>query len=126
MQFQLNEEHIAFRDMAADFARRHLLPNAAGWDENQEFPIPILREAAQLGMAGIVARGDIGGAELTRLDAAIIFEQLAAGCVSTSAYLSIHNMIIKNLLLYLSLSYHLVFFQVIFLKKVTAPLIFAL
>ena len=93
MQFQLNEEHIAFRDMAADFARRHLLPNAAGWDENQEFPIPILREAAQLGMAGIVARGDIGGAELTRLDAAIIFEQLAAGCVSTSAYLSIHNMV---------------------------------
>ena len=93
MQFQLNEEHCAFRDMAAEFARNKLLPNADSWDEKHYFPIEILREAAQLGMAGMVAREDIGGAQLTRLDAALIFEQLATGCISTSAYLSIHNMV---------------------------------
>ena len=93
MQFQLNDEHCAFRDMAAEFARNKLFPNADSWDEQHHFPIDVLREAAELGMAGMVAHEDIGGAQLTRLDAALIFEQLATGCVSTSAYLSIHNMV---------------------------------
>jgi butyryl-CoA dehydrogenase len=93
MQFQLTEEHFAFREMAAEFARSKLFPNADQWDETCHFPIEVMREAAQLGMAAMIAREDIGGAQLTRLDAAIIFEQLAAGCISTSAYLSIHNMV---------------------------------
>lgn len=93
MDFQFTEEHQAFRDMAAEFARNKLTPNADEWDENNIFPKETLLEAAQLGMAGIVVREDIGGAQLTRLDSAIIFEQLAAGCVSTSAFLSIHNMV---------------------------------
>jgi alkylation response protein AidB-like acyl-CoA dehydrogenase len=37
-------------------------------------------------------RDDVGGAGLTRLDAALIFEELAKGCTSTAAFLSIHNM----------------------------------
>ena len=93
MQFQLTEEHLAFRDMAAEFSRNQLAPNADQWDEEAYFPVDVLREAAALGMAGIIAREDIGGTQLTRLDAAVIFEQLATGCVSTSAFLSIHNMV---------------------------------
>lgn len=93
MQFRLSEEHLAFREMAAEFSRNQLQPNADGWDEHGHFPVEVLRQAAALGMAGIVAREDIGGAGLTRLDSAIIFEQLASGCISTSAYLSIHNMV---------------------------------
>lgn len=93
MVFKLTEEHNAFQTMAADFARDKLTPCADQWDEESYFPIEILREAAKLGMAGLVAREDIGGSQLSRFDAALIFEQLAAGCVSTSAYLSIHNMV---------------------------------
>ena len=93
MQFQLNEDQTALRDMAALFAKEKLLPNATDWDEKSYFPIEVLREAANLGMAGMVAREDIGGSELPRLSAALIFEQLATGCVSTSAFLSIHNMV---------------------------------
>jgi butyryl-CoA dehydrogenase len=93
MDFKLSEEHLAFRDMAAEFASNKLAPNAEKWDEHCYFPIDILREAAALGMGGIVSAADIGGSNLNRLDASIIFEQLATGCVSTSAYLSIHNMV---------------------------------
>ncbi|QDP73025.1 acyl-CoA dehydrogenase [Legionella israelensis] len=93
MEFKFSEESIAFREMAANFARDKLAPMADQWDENSYFPIEVLREAAELGMAGIVAREDIGGSQLTRLDSSLIFEQLATGCVSTSAYLSIHNMV---------------------------------
>lgn len=93
MHFHLSEDHLAFRRMAAEFARDKLMPNADRWDDEHYFPIDVLREAGALGMAGMVSREDIGGAQLSRLDSAIIFEQLAAGCVSTSAYLSIHNMV---------------------------------
>ncbi|HAT8178715.1 TPA: acyl-CoA dehydrogenase [Legionella pneumophila] len=93
MHFNFTDEHLAFREMASEFARNKLAPMADSWDEQGYFPIEILREAAQLGMAGMVAREDIGGAQLSRLDAALIFEQLATGCITTSAYLSIHNMV---------------------------------
>ncbi|MFI4918701.1 MAG: acyl-CoA dehydrogenase family protein [Legionellales bacterium] len=93
MDFQFTAEHEAFREMAAEFSRNKLAPMADSWDEHGHFPIDILREAAGLGMAGMVVKEDIGGAQLTRLDAALVFEQLATGCISTSAYLSIHNMV---------------------------------
>lgn len=93
MNFDLTEEHLAIQNMAAEFARDKLSPHAAQWDEDSYFPVEILREAANLGMAGLVAREDIGGSQLSRLDAALVFEQLASGCISTSAYLSIHNMV---------------------------------
>src|SRR5437868_15001896 len=93
MDFEFSTEHSAFREMAADFAQTKLAPQAEQWDEDSIFPVDILREAAHLGMAGIVVKEDIGGAGLSRLDAALIFEQLATGCIATSAYLSIHNMV---------------------------------
>ncbi len=93
MQFDFNEEHRAFQQMAAEFARDKLSPKADEWDDTCHFPIDVLREAAALGMAGIIAREDLGGSALTRLDSALIFEQLATGCITTAAYLSIHNMV---------------------------------
>jgi isobutyryl-CoA dehydrogenase len=93
MDFELNEEQRAFRDMARQFAADQLAPHAADWDRRCHFPVETLREAAKLGFAGIYTGEAHGGAGLSRLDAAIVFEELAAGCTSTAAYLSIHNMV---------------------------------
>lgn len=93
MNFDLNEEQIAIRDMARDFAEQEIMPYAKEWDEKHVFPVETLRKAAALGMAAIYIRNDVGGSELNRLAAAIIFEELAAACPSTAAYLSIHNMV---------------------------------
>ena len=93
MDFELTEEQRAFQDMARAFASEQLAPHAAEWDEQCTFPVAALREAAKLGLAGIYVREDYGGAGLSRLDAAIVFEELAAGCTSTAAYISIHNMV---------------------------------
>ena len=92
MDFALSDDQLAFQDTARQFAREEWLPHAAGWDETEEFPEAALRRAAALGFAGIYVRDQFGGSGLTRLDATIIFEELAAACVSTAAYLSIHNM----------------------------------
>ncbi|WP_158047292.1 isobutyryl-CoA dehydrogenase [Skermanella pratensis] len=92
MNFDLTEDQRAFQETARGFAAEHMAPHAAEWDEHQIFPTETLRRAAELGFAGIYCREEFGGSGLSRLDAAVIFEELAAGCVSTSAYISIHNM----------------------------------
>ena len=92
MDFTLTEEQRAIRETARDFAEREFRLQAARWDEERIFPVDALRQAAALGFAGIYVREDVGGSGLGRFDAALIFEELAAGCVSTAAYLSIHNM----------------------------------
>jgi hypothetical protein len=93
MDFEPSEEQQAIRDMARAFAAAELAPHAAEWDAGQHFPVPTLRTAAALGLAGIYVREESGGSGLGRLEAALIFEELAAGCTSTAAYLSIHNMV---------------------------------
>ncbi|WP_102867832.1 acyl-CoA dehydrogenase family protein [Pseudovibrio exalbescens] len=92
MDFQLTEEQTAIADMASAFSRDELAPHAKQWDETSFFPIDTLRKAAELGMAGLYVPADVGGSELGRLDAALIFEELSKGCTSTAAFLSIHNM----------------------------------
>ena len=80
MDFELSEEQRAFQETAREFAAESFAPHAAEWDEQQIFPVAELREAAALGFAGIYVRDDVGGSALPRLDAALIFEELAAGC----------------------------------------------
>jgi alkylation response protein AidB-like acyl-CoA dehydrogenase len=92
MDFELSEEQRAIQDTAREFARDALMPHAREWDENSTFPVETLRKAAALGFGGIYVKDDVGGSALTRLDATIIFEELAQGCTSTAAYISIHNM----------------------------------
>ena len=92
MDFALTEEQEAIQEMARRFAADELAPNAAKWDETKHFPVDIIKKSAELGLAGIYTREDVGGSGLGRLDAALIFEALSAGCTSTAAYISIHNM----------------------------------
>ncbi|MEL6297045.1 MAG: acyl-CoA dehydrogenase family protein [Pseudomonadota bacterium] len=93
MHFALTEEQTAIQEMALDFAREQLAPHADAWDENSHFPVDVIRETAPLGMAAIYADADHGGSGLSRLDGALIFEALAYGCPTISAYISIHNMV---------------------------------
>src|SRR5437588_5174760 len=93
MDFELSEEQRAIKDTARAFARDKMMPFARRWDEEEFFPVDTLREAAALGFGGIYVAADVGGSALARLDATLIFEELAQGCTSTAAYISIHNMV---------------------------------
>lgn len=92
MDFELNEDQIAFADMARAFAQNEFEPHAAEWDQEQTFPVDVLRAAGEMGFCGLYSPEDVGGLGLSRLDASIIFEQLAMGCTSTTAFITIHNM----------------------------------
>jgi len=92
MDFELNEEQVAFADMARAFAQNEMEPHAAEWDQEQTFPVDVLRKAGEMGFCGLYSPEDVGGLGLSRLDSSIIFEQLAMGCTSTTAFITIHNM----------------------------------
>lgn len=93
MDFELNEDQRMFADTAQQFAAERLAPMAAEWDEKQIFPKDILREAGELGFLSLYTPEEQGGLGLSRLDASIVFEQLSMGCTSTTAFMTIHNMV---------------------------------
>jgi alkylation response protein AidB-like acyl-CoA dehydrogenase len=92
MNFALTEEQVAIRDMARAFGRERIAAQALAWETEGAIPRPVLEEAGALGFAAMYVPEDLGGAGLTRLDAVLVFEALAASCPSVAAFISIHNM----------------------------------
>lgn len=93
MDFALNDDQAAIQAAARTFAEAELAPHSARWDEEKVFPVETLRAAAALGFAGLYVREEVGGSGLSRLDAALVFEELSRGDVAVAAYISIHNMV---------------------------------
>ncbi|MBF79721.1 MULTISPECIES: acyl-CoA dehydrogenase family protein [Idiomarina] len=93
MNFELTEDQQAFVDTAKAFADKELAPNAAKWDEEHHFPIEVFRKAGEMGFMGMYTPEEAGGFGMSRLDSALIFEQLAGGCTATTAMMTIHNMV---------------------------------
>lgn len=92
MDFSISEEQQAFVDSARAFSDGVLAPQAAQWDEESFFPKDVLRQAGELGFMGMYTPESAGGLGMGRLDASLIVEELARGCTTTSAFLTIHNM----------------------------------
>ncbi|MGQ2999094.1 acyl-CoA dehydrogenase family protein [Variovorax sp.] len=92
MNFELSEEQNAFAQTARDFAQAEFAPHAAQWDAEAFFPKEAIAKAGELGFCGLYAPERIGGLGLPRLDAALVFEEMAAVDPSTTAFITIHNM----------------------------------
>ena len=92
MNVELSEDQVAFQETARQFSEQALAPFAAQWDREHFFPKETIQKAGELGFCGLYSPESEGGLGLSRLDASVIFEQLAMGCTTTTAMLTIHNM----------------------------------
>lgn len=92
MDFELNDDQRAFAESARAFAQAELAPHAAHWDRESIFPREAIAKAGELGFCGLYAPENAGGLQLPRLDATMVFEELAAVDPSTTAFITIHNM----------------------------------
>lgn len=88
----LDEDDRVIAETAAAFAAKRLAPHSLEWDRTKHFPVDVLRESAELGMAAIYCGEDVGGSGLRRLNAVHIFEQLAYADPVIASFISIHNM----------------------------------
>ncbi|KAI9140464.1 acyl-CoA dehydrogenase/oxidase [Paraphysoderma sedebokerense] len=88
----LSDDQTEFYLTAKSFADKHLAPSMQHLDEVEtDLPHDVLKQAAELGFGGIYVDSEWGGSGLTRMDASVVFEGLAQGDVSTTAYITIHK-----------------------------------
>ncbi len=93
MNFDLNAEQKAYQKAARDFSQKELAPHASDWDQKKYFPKDIVKKAGGLGFLGVYVKPEVGGSGLSRLEGTLIFEELASGCTSTAAYITVNNMV---------------------------------
>ncbi|HEY7832763.1 MAG TPA: acyl-CoA dehydrogenase family protein [Ktedonobacterales bacterium] len=93
MDFQLDDEQQAIKDLVAKFAQNELAPHADDWDERHYFPRELFKPLADLGLAGILVPEALGGLDLSRLTGALIYEELGRADLNTAVWLSVHNMV---------------------------------
>ncbi len=93
MNYNLTDDQQAFVDTARAFAEKEMAPHAGRWDQEHHFPVDVFRKAGEMGFMGMYTPESAGGFGMSRLDAALIFEQLAMGCTATTAMMTIHNMV---------------------------------
>ncbi|KRW59422.1 isobutyryl-CoA dehydrogenase [Pseudomonas sp. TTU2014-080ASC] len=92
MDYELSDEQRLLVESARAFASHELAPHAADWDRDHHFPVDVIKRAAEQGYLALYIKEEDGGLGLSRLSASLIFEQLSAGCIATTAFLTIHNM----------------------------------
>lgn len=93
MDLHLSEEQVLIRDMAKEFAKKELAPNAGKWDEEEIFPEQQLRMMAELGLNGINIEERLGGAEAGPVALSLAITEIAKGCASTAVAMSVTNMV---------------------------------
>ncbi len=91
MDFELNDDLAALRDVARDFAAEHIAPHARKWDREADIPRDVVTKLAELGFLGIFAPTEYGGAGLGDLAASVIMEEIARHCGATALMLDAHN-----------------------------------
>lgn len=87
----LTEEQRMVRDMARDFARQELAPNADKWERDSWLDDAMLRNMGELGFLGMVVPEEWQGSYTDYTAYALAVEEISAGCASTGALMSIHN-----------------------------------
>jgi alkylation response protein AidB-like acyl-CoA dehydrogenase len=99
MDFTLNETQRAIQGVVRDFARREIIPKAAGYDQREEFPWEIIRGAASLGLLGILVPEGYGGAGMDYVSYVAILEELGRADASVALTVEAHNSLAVNQIL---------------------------
>ncbi len=84
MDFELNEEQKMFQAMVRDFVENEIAPNAARWDESEEFPHDVVKKMAEVGLYGLHMPEEYGGSgdDITFV---LAVEEISRGCAGLGA-----------------------------------------
>ena len=80
MDFQLTEDHITAKKWAAEFAEKEIRPVAAEYDESEDFPWPVVKKAAEVGLYSLEFYTEMSGTDNSGLIMPIVLEELCWGC----------------------------------------------
>ena len=93
MDFQLTEEQKMIQQMARDFAEKELKPRAAEVDATRQYPLPVLKAMAELGMMGMNIPAECGGSQTGVVSYSLAMTEIGKACASTAVTMSVTNMV---------------------------------
>ena len=92
MDFELDENQTAFRDLIREFANRSIRPVAREWEHSGRYPEEIVEQMAQMGLFGMLVPEEHGGIGLGAVSYAIVFEELSRAWMGIAGVLGSHSM----------------------------------
>jgi len=93
MDFHLTEEQKMIQQMAKDFAEKELKPRAAEVDATRQYPLPVLKAMAELGLMGMNIPAEYGGSQTGVVSYSLAMTEIGKACASTGVTMSVTNMV---------------------------------
>lgn len=100
MNFQKEETQQMIRQMARDFAEKHIRPNVMEWDESQQFPTELFHKMGEQGFMGILVPQEYGGSGLGYFEYAAVIDEIAQVCGSIGLSTAAHNSLCTGHIMY--------------------------
>ncbi|MEC9071392.1 MAG: acyl-CoA dehydrogenase family protein, partial [Myxococcota bacterium] len=91
MNFELPEDYQQLRDLARDFVREEVIPRAHQWDEDEAFPMEMVKSLGPMGWLGVSVPESYGGQGMDTLALAVLIEEVARGDGSLALTVASHN-----------------------------------
>ena len=96
MDFEFTAEQNQLRKAVRDFAEAEIGPHVLEWDENQIFPLDVVKKAGEMGLLGAIFPEELGGAGFGYIEYSIIIEELARVDPSVALIIAAHNSLCTN------------------------------
>jgi alkylation response protein AidB-like acyl-CoA dehydrogenase len=96
VDFDYTPEQVQLRREVRDFATKEILPHVMEWDENQIFPLEVIKKLGQLGYLGAIFPEEYGGAGLGYVEYSIIIEELSRVDGSVGIIVAAHTSLCSN------------------------------
>lgn len=92
MDFDLNDEQRAFRDVLRTFVREHITPVAREWEHEGRYPTEIVAKMKEMGLFGIAVPEEYGGLDIDMVSFAMVFEEIAKGWMGIAGIIGSHSL----------------------------------
>ncbi len=96
MEFEYTPEQIQLRKSVREFAEAEIAPHVMEWDEQQIFPLEVIRKLGRLGYMGAIFPEELGGAGLGYIEYSIIIEELSRVDGSVGIIVAAHTSLCSN------------------------------
>lgn len=91
MNLDRTDKQLKIKQSAKEFAETLLLPNASKWDEEQYFPIDVIKKAGEYGFLGVLIPKEYGGQELGYFEYSDIIQEISKVDPAVGLSIAAHN-----------------------------------
>ena len=100
MNFERDESQLMIAQMVRDFAEKEIRPNMIEWDENEFFPIDVMKKMGALGLLGVYIPESFGGSGMGYFEYATALMEIGRVCGGIGLSVAAHNSLCSGHIFY--------------------------